>query len=864
VLLVVVGELEPNRPPVVTADTAPVVAGESRTIDVLANDTDPDNDSLVIVSVTQPEGSTGQAAVEGDRVRFVASPLTGDEPVTTRFTYVVDDRNGNQATGTVSVRILPEELPDPPFARDDTATTFVDKPVTLDVLRNDGDPSGRAPTLAGQPGCPSGGTATITPDSRITFTPPPGANGVFRCSYEVVSEGGRASAAIIVAVERPPVQNLPPLVPPQARDVVIGETITVNLLAGATDPEANPLRVLSSTAPLLGTAVRDGNILRYTAPSVTGYTSVRFQVADSNGGVTPGELLITIREPDPIAPRAVDDTRGVLRGSAPVQIDVLDNDIDDDTPNVELRVLERSRVSGSGTVTGTGRIVTLTPDPDFVGDLVASYVVVDPDGLRATGRVVLTVEVPPNVAPVAINDSVEIVNGSSATVPILLNDSDPNGDPLTVRLVSGANTELGTAQLRADGSVVFNAVPGEDGTAAVVYEISDGALTARATLSVRVLPCAFARPEAPNVVLATGYQQPIAIDLGAYARNGSIVEVGPPLSAPSGVVTPPAGENGVITFGYAVVNACRQRATGTVSIDVNQDPVAQPLAIALGRREERVVPVTDLATDAEPLRIVAVDGAPSWATVVDGTALRLAPAGAAAGAVSLTVTVEDPGGLRAAVPVSVDVINRTPVANADTVDVTSGDVTFSPLANDSDPDGDTIRLFAFPDSVVLSDGVTVAQFVQLPDGQVQVALAGGASGGGGSATIEYTIADDLDAVSAPATVTLRANRPPFARDVVATFEPGQTAAVALDAGDPDGDALTVTLVDVPADLVVSVSGLTLTVTVPAAPPQFAYEFRYTVTDAGGASATAEVDVVIVPTPPPTTTTTVPPPPPPDD
>jgi hypothetical protein len=694
----------------------------------------------------------------------------------------------------------------------------------------------------------------------VTFTPPLRQSGVFRCTYEVVSEGGRASAAIIVAVEEPPVANLPPTVGRLTASVVVNQTITVDLLERARDPDGDALRVLSSTTPELGTATRDGNLLRFSAGSITGYTAVRFQVADTKGGVTPGELLVTIREPDPLPPVAVEDTRRMLRDGGSVSLEVVQNDTDPDTPNVELRLAEFAQVSGDGTITRTGRTLTFTPAQGFVGQMVASYVVVDPTGLRATGRAVVTVEVPPNVAPVAIDDSVQVVNGSSATVAVLLNDSDANGDPLTVRLVSGANTDIGTAQLRADGSVVFNSVPGRDGTVAVVYEISDGQLTARATLTVTVLPCAFARPEAPNVALATGYQQPIAIDLTAYARNGSVADVEPPLSAPSGVITPPAGENGVISFGYAVVNACRQRATGTVSIDVNQDPVAQPLALALGRREERTVPVSDLATDAEALRIAAVEGGPSWVTVVDGTALRLAPAGAAAGTVSLSVVVEDPGGLRATVPVTIDVINRVPVAIADTVDVTSGNVVFSPLANDSDPDGDPIRLFAFPDSVVLSDGVTVAQFVQLPDGQVRVTTPG-APGGGGVATIEYTIADDADAVSAPATVTVRANRPPFARDVVATFEPGETRAIAVDAGDPDGDALVVTLTDVPPDLVVTVTGLTLTVTVPATPPQFAYEFGYTVTDPSGASAAAEVDVVIVPLPPPTTTTTLPPGPP---
>ena len=57
--------------------------------------------------------------------------------------------------------------------------------------------------------------------------------------------------------------------------------------------------------------------------------------------------------------------------------------------------------------------------------------------------------------------------------------------------------------------------------------------------------------------LQTAYMQPIAVDLATYARNGTIVDVGEPLLAASGVITPAAGENGNIVFDYSVVNICR-------------------------------------------------------------------------------------------------------------------------------------------------------------------------------------------------------------------------------------------------------------------------------------------------------------------
>ena len=103
------------------------------------------------------------------------SPIVDDdESRIVRFTYTVSDANGHEVAGEIGVRVLSEPLAAPPYARDDTVTTQVDVAVTLDVLGNDGDPSGERPTLVGAPSCPSGGRATVTSDQRVTFTPPAG------------------------------------------------------------------------------------------------------------------------------------------------------------------------------------------------------------------------------------------------------------------------------------------------------------------------------------------------------------------------------------------------------------------------------------------------------------------------------------------------------------------------------------------------------------------------------------------------------------------------------------------------------------------------------------------------------------------
>ncbi|WP_148288552.1 Ig-like domain-containing protein, partial [Ilumatobacter nonamiensis] len=159
VLVVVIDENEPNRPPVVSADLRTAVLGQTILIDVTANDFDPDGDPLAVVGFTQPESGGTVAQGGRNQLEFTPSEIDDEEGSNVRFTYTVSDGNAHEVNGEVTVTVLAEPLPEPPFARDDSTFTFVDDPVTIDVLRNDGDPSGGRPTLVGQPGCPAGGTA---------------------------------------------------------------------------------------------------------------------------------------------------------------------------------------------------------------------------------------------------------------------------------------------------------------------------------------------------------------------------------------------------------------------------------------------------------------------------------------------------------------------------------------------------------------------------------------------------------------------------------------------------------------------------------------------------------------------------------
>lgn len=91
-----------NSPPVANDDFASVQVWNSVTIAVLANDSDPDNDPLTVISVTQ--GGFGSVAIvnNGTAVDYYAGGVSGSDS----FSYTISDGNGGTASATVYVTVI--------------------------------------------------------------------------------------------------------------------------------------------------------------------------------------------------------------------------------------------------------------------------------------------------------------------------------------------------------------------------------------------------------------------------------------------------------------------------------------------------------------------------------------------------------------------------------------------------------------------------------------------------------------------------------------------------------------------------------------------------------------------------------------
>ena len=193
-----------NSAPIAKEDIASTILPQPVTVNVLANDMDPDGDPLSILSVTQ--GGLGQvkANANGTVTYTPTSERSGDD----RFTYTISDGKGGLAAAAVWVSVAPANKP--PIAVDDSASTDEDTAVAINVLANDSDPDASNTLLSiGVLGAPAHGSVRVNANGKAVYTPDADYNGNDSFMYAVLDQdGGSAIATVSITVR--PVDDPPP------------------------------------------------------------------------------------------------------------------------------------------------------------------------------------------------------------------------------------------------------------------------------------------------------------------------------------------------------------------------------------------------------------------------------------------------------------------------------------------------------------------------------------------------------------------------------------------------------------------------------------------------------------------------------
>src|SRR5207302_1009434 len=177
-----------------------------------------------------------------------------------------------------------------------------------------------------------------------------------------------------------------------------------------------------------------------------GTATIGYTISDGNGGTNSALITVTVSAVND-APVAVDDNASTAE-DVPVTISALDNDSDVDGDSLTITSVtdRKSAVEGVGGANGLQ-----TRAPNFYGTATIGYTISDGNGGTASALITVTVGAV-NDPPVAADDNASTAEDVPVTISALDNDSDVDGDSLTITSVSATN---GTAVIVGGTNVLF-------------------------------------------------------------------------------------------------------------------------------------------------------------------------------------------------------------------------------------------------------------------------------------------------------------------------------------------------------------------------------------------------------------------------
>ncbi|WP_180803474.1 tandem-95 repeat protein [Vibrio parahaemolyticus] len=466
----------------IVADKATVVEDTSTVIKVLGNDTF-ESDGKVVSLDTNNGPANGTVSVNPDgRVTYTPND---NYQGTDSFTYIVTSGGVSEST-TVSVDVTP--VNDAPVAKDDTAITDEDTPVTIDVLPNDNDIDGDKLSIQSASVPEAQGKVEIV-DGKLVFTPAENFNGDAEITYTVTDGQLTDEAKVTVTVN--PVNDAPTIkvdaVESITEDAVSTDTVVATLTVRDTDTPEDQLTV-SLENNSNGYFVLVGDEVKLTQAGVDAVNNDELNLKDLtisasvSDGVNPtandSDSLIVNRVNDaPTVENAIAD-QVLSEDFATYTIDL--NEVFKDTDSS----LEFS-VSGNNSIqiSIVSGVATITPTADWNGKETITFTAKDPSGESVSQTVNFT------VAPVVDieADSTNVVEDTPTIINVLGNDTFEGKDKV-VSLDAENGPKNGTVIVNNDGTVTYTPDDNYVGKDTFTYVVTSGGVSESTTVTVNVTP----------------------------------------------------------------------------------------------------------------------------------------------------------------------------------------------------------------------------------------------------------------------------------------------------------------------------------------------------------------------------------------
>ncbi|MCQ6492039.1 tandem-95 repeat protein, partial [Vibrio parahaemolyticus] len=764
----------------IVADKATVVEDTSTVIKVLGNDTF-EGDGKVVSLDTNNGPANGTVSVNPDG--SVTYTPNDNYQGTDSFTYIVTSGGVSEST-TVSVDVTP--VNDAPVAKDDTAITDEDTPVTIDVLPNDNGIDGDKLSIQSASVPEAQGKVEIV-DGKLVFTPAENFNGDAEITYTVTD--GELTDAAKVTVTVNPVNDAPTIkvdaVESITEDAVSTDTVVATLTVRDTDTPEDQLTV-SLENNSNGYFVLVGNEVKLTQAGVDSVNNDELNLknltisASVSDGVNP-----TASDSDSLVVNRVNDAPTIkVDAVESITEDAVNTDTvvatltvrDTDTPEDQLTVSLENNSNGYFVLVGNEVKLTqagvdaVNNDELNLKDLTISASVsdgVNPTANDSDSLIVNRVNDAPTIKVDAVESITEdAVNTDTVVATLTVRDTDTSEDQLTVSLENNSNgyfvlvgdevkltqagvdavnnDELNLKDLTISASVSDGVNPtANDSDSLIVNRVND-APTVENAIADQELSEDFATY---TIDLNDAFKDSDSALNFSVSGNSNVL-----VSIENGIATisPTADWNGSETLTFTATDPSGESISQAVNFTVA--PVADIVADTATVVEDTPTIIKVLGNDTfeGDDQVVSLDtnNGPANGTVSvnpDGS-VTYTPNDNYHGTDSFTYIVTS-GGVSESTTVSVDVtpVNDAPVAKDD-IATTQEDtaVIIDVLPNDSDVDGDKLSIESA--SVPKEQGT-----VEVVNGKLVFTPAENFNG---DAEITYTVTDGQLTDEAKVTVTV--------------------------------------------------------------------------------------------------------------
>jgi hypothetical protein len=609
-----------EQPPVAVDDQLGARPGRANVLPVLLNDYDPNGDVLVITSTTPINDQVGYVDLINDRQQLQLT-LAANATGTVVFQYTISDGRGGTATATVTVTIRGAGQNSAPRQVQPSKSIVVEGgQVTTQVLGDWVDPDGD-PVYLTSASVASPDAVSFKPDGTVTYSDS-GKGGSVKSVAIAVSDGkATATGTLLVTVKA--AGKVPIIADPFVVIATASQQVTISPLQHVSGGTGT-LRLNSVPAKSNATIVPSYGAGTFQfESSLVGTHYIDYVVTDGDVSAT-GTVRIDVETPPESNSKPITIPKTVFVQTLSSQsIDVADSDIDPAggvllvtglgtlplNSGVRAEILEQSVVR-----------VTLVAPLD--APVVFNYTV--SNGLAEAQGTITVIEIPVPTKmqpPVANDDSVTARVGAAIDIPVLANDDDPDGLPLTLVPTLPQALPPNAGLLFASGSVLRYLAPSKPGNFTAVYAIAgpDGQ-TARAqvTIAVREADAASNNPPVPLPLTAralAGGTVTIKVPLSGIDPDGDTVQlIGQATNPQKGSVTTVGPDSitykagdysaGTDSFTYTVIDALGARATGTVRVGIAPKLSGSPNPVAtlddVTVRPGVTVSVQVLANDSDP------------------------------------------------------------------------------------------------------------------------------------------------------------------------------------------------------------------------------------------------------------------------